>query len=178
MISGEKSCLRRIERDDFAKIWAWWNSDIIQDWTHFYPFPKNFESVPLWYSKISNSTSKEAFIIHTFDQKTAGIIELTHIDWRCGCASIRMLIGEEEYSNEIYGRDAMKTLLNFAFTELNLKRIEGKAAGFSKMIIRTFKECGFIEEGKRRKKILWNGTYYDEYLTGILKEEFLQFLQK
>jgi len=174
MIFGKLCCLRKPEREDFAKIWTWWNSEETINWTSEYCFPKEFDSVEKWSRESLSNPSKFAFVIHTFDKESAGLIELYNIDWRCGYGCVEFYIGEKARSTVEYGKDALMTLLEFAFKEVNLRRIEGKISGYNKLALETYKACGFKKEGRLRKKILWQNTYYDEYIMGLLKEEYIK----
>ena len=38
--------------------------------------------------------------------------------------------------------------------------------------IRLHKKLGFLEEGRRRRQVFFNGEYHDEILFGMTREEF------
>ncbi|HPZ06637.1 MAG TPA: GNAT family protein [Candidatus Eremiobacteraeota bacterium] len=173
MIFGKKCCLRRPEIEDYARIWAWWNDEELQYLSNLYWFPPGFEAVEECYNRSLSDVTKEYFIIHAFDKNTIGTIDLYNIRWRDRTTNIGIMIGEKDYWGKGYGADAIMSLMKFVFNELDLRRIELKVVEYNLRAIRCYEKCGFKKEGCLRKKVLWNGKYYDQYIMAILKEEFI-----
>ena len=71
-----------------------------------------------------------------------------------------------------YGSEAIKLLLEFAFNQLNLNRIEIRVFSFNEQGIRCYKKCGFIEEGCLRQAVYIDGEYHDIIILSVLREEF------
>ena len=72
-----------------------------------------------------------------------------------------------------YGTEATRTILSFAFNELNLHRVELEVYDFNARAIRTYEKAGFRHEGTRRKALFRDGSYHDVHVMGILREEFM-----
>ena len=73
-----------------------------------------------------------------------------------------------------YGTEAFGKRLEFAFNELGLRRLDN---GFFEGNLSSKKmqeRFGYVVEGKRRKgyKCMADGLYKDEYITGLLKEDW------
>jgi RimJ/RimL family protein N-acetyltransferase len=171
MIFGEKSCLRRPEREDYALIWHWCNDPELQRLTMHYPFSPNFDELEFHYNKTISDPLTECFVIHSFDNKAIGTIDLYNIDLRNRKSSLSIMIGENEYRDRGYGQDALKTIINFAFKELGLMRIETKVVEYNKKAIRSLENCGFLQEGCLKKRILWDGKFHNQYIMAILNHE-------
>jgi RimJ/RimL family protein N-acetyltransferase len=176
MLFGKKSCLRRPEKEDYGRIWVWWNDPEIHSLLNLHSFPPAFDEVEIWYNNSISDRTREFFIIHAFDKKTIGTIDLYDIRWREGSSSIIIMIGEHEYRHKGYGTDAMLTLIDFAFSELSLRRIEVNVAEYNKRAIKCYEKCGFKMEGCLRKRLLWDGKYYDQHIMALLREEYVNVL--
>ncbi|MEQ8221084.1 MAG: GNAT family protein [Candidatus Eremiobacterota bacterium] len=176
MLFGKKSCLRRPEKEDYPRIWFWWNDPEIHSLLNIHPFPPSFDDVEICYNNSIFDRTKEFFIIHAFDKKTIGTIDLYDIRWREGSASIIIMIGEKQYWHKGYGTDAVLTLIDFAFNELSLRRIEVNVAEYNKRAIKCYEKCGFKVEGCLKKKLLVDGTYYDQHMMALLMEEYTNVL--
>ncbi|MEQ8187984.1 MAG: GNAT family protein [Candidatus Eremiobacterota bacterium] len=176
MLFGKKSCLRRPEKEDYGRIWIWWNEPEIQSLLNLHPFPPAFDDVEICYNNSIFDRTKEFFIIHAFDKKTIGTIDLYDIRWREGSSSITVMIGEKEYWSKGYGADAILTLIEFAFTELSLRRVEVTVAEYNKRAIKCYEKCGFKLEGCLRKRLLLDGNYYNQHIMALLREEYVNVL--
>ena len=84
-------------------------------------------------------------------------------------ASIDILIGDKNYWSKGYGYDAMKTVMDYGFKKLKLRKIELKVFSYNKRAIKLYKKIGFLIEGRRLKSIFYNGNYYDEIEMGIFR---------
>ena len=115
------------------------------------------------------------FSIRTLEgQGPIGFIGLFELDWNHGDALIGIALGDREYWGKGYGTDAMRTLLRYAFTELNLRRLSLIVFDYNPRAIRSYEKCGFVKEGTLRGVINREGRRWDWHYMGILKEEWKQ----
>ena len=56
------------------------------------------------------------------------------------------------------------------------RRIELNVAEYNKIATKCYEKCGFKIEGCLRKKLLMDGTYYDQYIMALLREEYVNVL--
>lgn len=71
-----------------------------------------------------------------------------------------------------YGTDAMKLVLRFAFSELNLRRVSLNVFEYNPRAIRSYEKVGFRHEGRIRGALLKDGKGWDMLFMGILFEEW------
>jgi RimJ/RimL family protein N-acetyltransferase len=71
-----------------------------------------------------------------------------------------------------YGTDAMKIMLRFAFTELNLRRVTLSVFEYNPRAIRSYEKVGFHHEGRQRGALLRDGKRWDMLYMGILAEDW------
>lgn len=72
------------------------------------------------------------------------------------------------------GREAVRAVLAFGFTQLNLNRIEAATIADNHESVNLLKKLGFRLEGIRRG-YSWeeDGTFHDSAMFGLLREEFI-----
>ena len=81
-------------------------------------------------------------------------------------------IGDKSYWGKGYGKDAINTLLDYAFRLRNVRRVYLTVNGPNERAIRAYKACGFIEEGRLRRHAWSNGQYIDILYMGVMREEW------
>ncbi|MGH2516473.1 MAG: GNAT family N-acetyltransferase, partial [Ktedonobacterales bacterium] len=91
---------------------------------------------------------------------------------RAGTAEMGVGIYDPEYVGKCYGRDAINTLLDWAFRIQNYRRILLHTLANNERAIRAYRACGFVEEGRMRQDDYVNGQYVDTLIMGILRPEW------
>jgi RimJ/RimL family protein N-acetyltransferase len=81
-------------------------------------------------------------------------------------------IGERDYWGRGYGSDAMRVILRYAFTELNLHRVSLNVFEYNPRAVRTYKKVGFRHEGHARGVLKRAGQRWDLIFMGILRHEW------
>ncbi len=113
------------------------------------------------------------FAIRTLaDDRLIGFVALDGISWAHGDSFIGIGIGDRAYWGRSFGTDAMRVLLRYAFTELNLYRLSLNVFSYNTRAIRTYEKVGFVVEGRMREALLRDGQYHDLIFMGILREEW------
>ena len=131
----------------------------------------NSKMVQNWYEKEGNS--RHDFVIQTLEgDVTIGFIELGGFDWAAGTAWVGIGIGEKDYRGKGYGTDAMKVLLAYAFTELNLHRVNLNVFDYNRRAIRSYEKAGFKYEGTERERIFRDDQRWDMINMGILRSDW------
>ncbi len=183
LFTGEQIRLTAEDPEVVAKAFATWNMD-----TEYY---RLLDSDPprLWSEKQFKEWSEKDlekdepnsvfFMIRTLDgEKPIGFMGLFDILWNHGDALIGIGLGEREYWGNGYGTDAMRTLLSFAFTEMNLRRASLIVFDYNPRAYRSYEKCGFTKEGTVRGVLQREGQRWDWHFMGILKEEWEQLNDK
>jgi RimJ/RimL family protein N-acetyltransferase len=170
MIYGEKTRLRRIEREDIPTFVRWFNDPEVRDYLTVYrPFSTAEEEK--WFERHLEDQNSEMFAIETADGVHIGNLGLHDINWRDRRVELGIVIGEKEYWGKGYGSDAIRTALHFAFEDMNLHRVYLRVREDNARGIGAYEKCGFQHEGRMREAIYSHARYYDEVLMGILRHE-------
>jgi RimJ/RimL family protein N-acetyltransferase len=71
-----------------------------------------------------------------------------------------------------YGTDALRVLVEYAFTRRNLRRVHLIVVASNERAIASYRKVGFVEEGRRREHCWVRGAYVDEVIMGLLRSEW------
>ena len=85
-----------------------------------------------------------------------------------------IVIGEKSEWSKGYGTDAIRTLLDLGFCEMNLHRIFLRVDSDNARGIRCYEKAGFQLEGTFRDAVFREGVYHDQHVMSILQTEFAQ----
>lgn len=171
MIYGEKTRLRRIEREDIPTFVRWFSDPEVRSFL-LVNSPISHAQEEKWFERKLEDDDSELFAIETLDGNHIGNIELMDFQRIHRRAELGVVIGEKEYWGQGYGSDAIHALLRFGFEELNLHRIQLRVYEDNERGIRAYRKCGFQLEGRLRDAIYRQGRYYDLLMMGILAHEF------
>lgn len=118
------------------------------------------------------------FTIRTLeDDCPIGIIDLSGVDWVAGNCWVGIGIGDPEYWGKGYGTEAMQLILGFGFGELNLRRVSLTVFSYNERAYKSYRKCGFKEEGRWRQWMQRGGERHDLIFMGILRDEWEATLQ-
>ena len=165
--------LRELKREDISIINTWRNDKELIDYLGA-PFRYINEEVDvLWFENYmkNRSTSVRCAIVDD-DDKILGLISLMSIDYLNQSAVLHIMIGNSNNHNKGIGTFAVEEILNHAFNNLNLHRVELSVLDSNDRAKHVYEKVGFICEGKKRRAVFKNGDFVDLVLYSILKEDF------
>lgn len=99
-----------------------------------------------------------------------GMVELNGIDWERGRAEVAFWIAPD-HQDAGYGRDALATLVGYAFDQLGLHKLSAEAFAFNEASRRLLESVGFVEEGTLREEEFVDGEWHDAVRYGLLAAE-------
>nr|BAL58019.1 GCN5-related N-acetyltransferase [uncultured Chloroflexota bacterium] len=173
MIKGRRISLRAIERGDLPRFVTWLNDpEVIAHLTIFLPL--NLDDETDWYEQQRRDPATQTFAIVEEQGTLIGSIGLHQIDYRQQKAELGILIGDKSRWGQGYCQEAIRLLLNFAFTHMNLHRIYLHVEADHHQAINCYLKCGFIEEGRLRQAIYRQGRFQDLLIMSVLRSEYLQ----
>ena len=113
------------------------------------------------------------FAIRTLaEDRLIGFVALDGINWPHGDSFVGIGIGDRAYWGRGYGTDAMRVLLRYAFTELNLSRLSLNVFSYNQRALRSYEKAGFVVEGRQRQALQRDGQYHDLIFMGVLRDEW------
>jgi RimJ/RimL family protein N-acetyltransferase len=168
MLQGRRVILRRVEPSDYPHILRWQNDPIVFRWMDY---TRPFSEADIRESEQRAMVEGHPFIVEA-DGKPLGRIGLNNFRPRDRLASLYIFIGERETWGNGYGRDALMTLLAYAFDTCNLRMVELWTLADNERAIHLYKACGFVEEARLRARSWIEGEYIDHLVMSITAEEF------
>lgn len=167
--------LREIERKDVKTINKWRNDEELIACLGA-PFRFISEAVDeAWYDnymRVRSSTVRLAIVREGNVDDILGLISLVNINTINGTAELHIMIGDKENRGKGMGTFAVKSVIEHAFNNMNLRRIELVALENNTPAIALYEKCGFIKEGLKRLSHLKNGKYVNTIIMGLLKDEY------
>ena len=103
-----------------------------------------------------------------------GFVGLGGVQWSQGDAWMGIGLGDRQDWGKGYGTDALRVLLRYIFTELNLHRVSLGVFEYNPRALRSYEKAGFRMEGRQRKLYEREGRRWDGIVMGILREEWEQ----
>ncbi len=174
-IAGERVVLRAWEREDVKLRWETdQTADAtelrLRDW-HGPPQSLQQREAEFDASQAEADPGTVSLIIQRDDQ-VVGDINLFHIDVRNRNASVGLSVWRADDRGKGYGSDALRSVLRWAFSELNLHRVELSVAPENAAAIHVYEKLGFVHEGSRREAHFSDAAYGDDVMMGLLRREF------
>ncbi len=102
-----------------------------------------------------------------------GLLGLVEIEWNNGVGWVSIEIGDEYHRGQGYGTEAMSLILDYAFLELNFRKVQLSVFDYNKPALAVYEKIGFQREGALREFGFRFNTAYDMYFYGILRREWL-----
>lgn len=174
MLQGEKIRLRRLESKDIDDIMQWVNDPEVTKWLLSFVWPASREYEEEWLARASRADdpSNQVLAVETKDGTCIGQVGLHGIDYISGVAELGIVIGRKDYWGQGYGTDALRTLIQFAFSQLRLRKVFLKYLGNNERAKRCYLGLGFKEVGRLKSHQLQGGEFFDMVYMELFPEDF------
>lgn len=163
--------LRSIEKTDLPLIKNWRNSPKIQPFVREY---RELSSIHVenWYNTMILDKQFEFFIIENISNSPIGITGLTYINTINKHADLHLGLYEVPWSDEKYGNEIIKLVLNYGFNYINLNKIYAEIYDNDTNKLKLFKNNGFKTDGILREHYYFEGKYINSHILSHLKSEY------
>jgi len=172
MLRGERVILRPTERADLRRLW-----ELLQD-MDVAVLADDGPIVPVSLSSYEARFDRHLaeprddlveFVIDV-DGGLVGSCQLHAIDRFHRRCDLGIALGRD-YWGKGYGQDAVRVLVDYAFTQLDMRRVGLRVLAHAERAIGAYRKVGFVEEGRLRAYSLFEGQPRDDLLMGILRED-------
>jgi ribosomal-protein-serine acetyltransferase len=127
------------------------------------------------FAAMERAASGDVHEWHLFvDGTLCGAIRLKDIDRDDRKAKIGYFLGSE-FTGKGIVTSAVSAVLAWCFDHLHLNRIELRCASGNAASMRVAERLGFSREGLLRQDECLNGVFVDQYVYGLLAEEFKHY---
>ncbi len=165
---GYGTALDAPSAEDKEYFYSWRNDPRVWLWCRQNGPLSYSQHTAYWYA-VEGSPTEKMFAVKANSQ-TIGCAGLTSIDETNSRAEFSLYIGPS-FRRRGYAKAALKTLVNYGFTFLNLNSIWGETFE-GNPALGMFLDIGMKEEGMRRSFYYRNGKYIDAHLVSILADEW------
>ncbi len=172
--SGEIS-ISILEEEDLHTLVTWAEDEktMLQWCGPVFEYPLTIEQLKVYFSETQKTVPGR--IIHKAidtNGNIAGMCELGSIDRKNGFASLCRIFTDKNYRGKGIAEMMISEMINYAFNELGLRRLELNVYTFNLPAIRCYEKLGFKQEGLKRKITKYNNEFWDGYFYSLLKEEW------
>ena len=174
MIEGRIINLRTLGNSDAYSIYKNAKDREISRYTHLpYPYKLKYahDFVSLCQEHYKKKTDYELGIESKKTGEIIGMIGLIHIDNRHRSAEVGYWLGNQYWRRGIT-KEALTLILDFGFNTLELVKIYAKVLHPNLHSIRLLQSAGFRYEGRIRKSVLKEGSWFDELIFALVDEDF------
>ncbi|MCS1351420.1 GNAT family N-acetyltransferase [Mechercharimyces sp. CAU 1602] len=172
LLRGERVRLAAMEEKDAKVIASWYDDPRFWRYYDAIAYPRTEEQCRRWLLSQQEQNNAFLFAIRTqAEDQLIGMVELSGILWPHRSSWIAIGIGEQAEHHRGLGTEALQLLIDFAFQECNLYRLQLNVFSYNKRAIALYERLGFQREGTYRGFIERDGQRYDAYLYGLLRDD-------
>ncbi len=101
-----------------------------------------------------------------------GHVGLYKIDYRVGKAEFAIVIGDTRWLGRGYGTRVTRTLIEWAFLQLNLSKVSLAVLDNNQRALHIYEKLGFKREGVLKDEQIRDGKYLDLILMAVFRAEW------
>lgn len=101
-----------------------------------------------------------------------GFARIFEIEWSNATGQIMLGIGDAHYRGKGYGSEALRLLLDYAFTEVNFHHLRAHIPAYNEIALHTFEKAGFEVEVRSREALQRYGRRWDLLWLGLLRPDW------
>jgi len=169
-LKGNNIFLRALEPEDLAFIHAIENDESIWEMSNTQtPYSKFLIKQYLEHAhKDIYEVKQLRLVISDYNHEALGMIDLFDFDFKNKRAGVGILVKDTNNRLKGYGREALKLLINYAFSHLDLKQLYCNISEENEVSIKLFSNQGFKKIGLKKDWNFVNGAFKNEYLFQLI----------
>jgi len=169
-LKGKHIYLRALEPEDLEFIHTIENDESLWELSNtITPYSKFLIKQYLEHSHKDIFEVKQLrLVISNYEDKALGMIDLFDFDFKHRRAGVGVLVKEPNERFKGYGREALKLLIDYSFTHLDLNQLYCNISEENDASIKLFSNQGFKKIGLKKDWNFVNGSYKNEYLFQLI----------
>ena len=124
------------------------------------------ENIKCYIEKETQNGSIFMAIVIKENDKHIGNIKIHRIDKNHKHGELSLLIGDKAYWGQGIATEAIKLIVDYAFTALDFHKLYATVYSINIGSIKAFEKAGFNEEGRMKEQYFCDGEYVDAILLG------------
>lgn len=175
VLDGQRIRLRHIARDDADALFALYaDTEVMRYWNHapWRSIDQALDAIDEARADYATGASLHCAIEHIASGVLIGSCALYALAPQHRSASLGYLLAQQ-YWGHGYLAEAMHLLLDYAFTDMGLNRIDADVNLHNAGSMIALERLGFRREGRMRARWIVDGTPQDTYAYGLLRHDWL-----
>ena len=172
VLRGKRVTLRPIEREDVPALTALMNDlETVHRLSDQPPLPRSVEE--RWSdfdADVEDRPGDSVWFVVAVGDEVIGTCGFSRLDHYHGRAELGIWLGRSWWGQGL-GQDAMRTLLTFAFRNLNLHSVWLSALADDARALGAYRKVGFKDAGRLREHSWFDGAFHDDVLMEILRDD-------
>lgn len=163
-----------MERKDLTIINSWRNDyELIEQLGAPFRYI-NLEVDQKWFDFYMSNRGNQVrcAIVEDNKDEILGLVSLVSVNQMNQSAELHIMIGDKENQGKGIGSFAVKEMLNHAFFNMNLNRVELTVIENNKRAIHLHEKNSFVYEGRKRKTRYKGGKFMDMLMYAVLRDDF------
>lgn len=181
-LETERLILRDFRDEDAQDLVEGLNNIDVTKWLSVVPFPYTLENARSFINYCKGESRKEPRINYDFavilksESKLIGCVSLNNINYFHRIAPSGGIWFNKNYHGKGYATEAFNKRIEFAFNQLELRKIENGYFKGNESFRKLQLKLGYKEEGIRVQhyRCRSTGNIVDEVITGLLKNDWLK----
>lgn len=173
-LTGERVSLRPYRDDDADALFALYGDPEVTRWWSHEPWTDKQQVVAYFERMLRDRESSEFYpwaITSNANDGLIGTVALYDIDHTHRRGMIGYSLSPSAQGHG-YAHEALRLMIGFAWTSLDLHRLEADTDPENIPSRRLLEKLGFAIEGTMRKRWFVHGAWHDTSWYGLLREEF------
>ncbi len=171
ILTTKKVRLRPLQESDLAHFQRWLADDELRRWLGSVNEQPSVAEEFDWYVSRRQDPDSILWSIEATDGTLLGNVEL-RLRPLNSRAEVGIGIFDREQWGKGYGTEAMRLVLEYAFRELKLNRVELTTDDENVRAIRSYEKCGFVREGLLREHRLIDGRPVDSVAMAVIRSDW------
>lgn len=171
IIEGERVRLRPVVERDLPLFAEWLSDAEVRRWLAAIDSPPTLDDEYEWWHDKRADPDNVMWAIETLDGRLVGNIELRLV-MKQERAEVGVAIQDKTQWSKGFGTDAVRLVVDYAFEELNLNRVDLTTDEENLRAIRCYEKVGFVREGLLRQHRLVDGHFGNMVVMGVLREDW------
>ncbi|MDD2373830.1 MAG: GNAT family protein [Eubacteriales bacterium] len=170
-LSGARIKLTALHTEDLPLLQVFFSDMVALSW--YLPTtarPMNLKQLDKLLTEWNDGISCFVFAVRVED-RLIGLINLDDVDFVNSHAEIGIALTDYDSRGQGLAKEAIETLINYAFAELGLHRIWARIIAGNAASIKLFASVGFKLEGKMRQHVRRHGEWLDMTVWGLLNND-------
>lgn len=171
IVIDNKICLRKADLKDIDALYEIKNDK--EATALLGGFSNGYSRIDIenWIISHNNNKNEVLYLIETVEgSNVIGHVGLYNIDFRVRKAEFAILIAGDCNQGKGYGSLCTKFMIDYAFNELNIRKITLSLLSDNIRAFSLYKKYGFVQEGLLKDEQFKKGKYHDVILMALFKK--------